>query len=142
MPIDPTKVALLDPVLEWLDAGAPHSESKLGFNMGYTITHEGPDYAGNSCGTAVCIAGALMLFHGETYSPSLILHNAQQMLGITEDEGNDLFCPWDGIGPLEELTPAMAAGTIRQFIATGVIDWLANGAPVYKYEREEDEDLY
>jgi hypothetical protein len=139
MPIDPTKIHLLDPVLKWLDSGAPHVKAgrrkRVGFNMKHGIVSgHVNDFANNPCGTAVCIAGALIVFNsilvprGQT-----IVGRFRTLLGLTEQEAFQLFTPLS-VHDWSTLTPKIAADTIRHFIATGVVDWGLNGAPLYERE--------
>ena len=67
---------MLAPVRQWLDEGALHVYGETGFNMGAVFSRDpifgpegmsnaqGPrDYAGNECGSVMCIAGAIGQFN-------------------------------------------------------------------------------
>lgn len=128
-------------VAVWLENGAKHvTVDKTGrvldsFNMEYGIdkTRE-PE-----CGTSCCIAGAVVQFnglcdldfHGEVHWV-YIESAASEFLGMSSRNVKALFKPWslpefcdmddeDLEGMFND--PAVAAETIRNYLATGEIVW-------------------
>lgn len=129
--MNPTTVNYLQPVLDWLDAGAPHHTKgkNFHFNMEFFSSkyHSRPD----SCGTACCIAGALDQFHGFGVGKTIVdsrdaCLEIGKRIGLTKEQARDLFLP---LGPtfknvdLSEITPAAAAAAIRSLIETGTPKW-------------------
>jgi len=57
------------------------------------------------------------------------LNFAGECLGLTEQEAYRLFVPL-AVSDWRTLTPKIAADTLRNFIATGEVDWVLNGAPL------------
>ncbi len=123
--------AMFEPVLTWLDAGAQHV-SGVGFNMTQFQTPSAYDYADAKCGTACCIAGALAQFNGIKVRAGANqgIGDVAKALGMTPEQEYYLF--WgtdvndDPIVNLGSITPAMAAKTIRHFLATGEVEWVAS----------------
>lgn len=120
---------LFAPVLDWLDAGAPHTQG-FGFNMSYfNATFGGyEDHNQTPCGAVCCIAGALAQFNPEI--PDQHITDVAEYLGMTSDEFEALFHAYDlEDGEVttshyyDDITPAVAADAIRQFLATGQIKW-------------------
>jgi hypothetical protein len=127
---------ILGRVLRWLEAGAPHVDSKGrvvdGFDMGYAVEV-------GDCGTVCCIAGAVCQFEGlgeltdrgemDYFRQSEPL--AVEALGIPYKEARALFMPFDKYDvEAVELTPAVAARTLLHYIRTGQVVWeQENGAP-------------
>lgn len=135
-------------IAEWLEAGAPHVVIKEGqtiaeFNMNY-----GGEYIEEACGTACCIAGAVVQFEDLmqpdedgtigffSTDPDDIDEDeerelgagevAQNFLGITEAEADRLFMPFHSFSyenSAEFSQPARAAAVVRHFIETGEVDW-------------------
>lgn len=123
MPIAPDKIRMLDPVLAWLDRNAP--QNPVGFNMAYVRQSNTHDYAKNHCGTVCCIAGAVAEFND--LDPHATLGEIEHQLGMTTVEGDALFLGMDQEGDIlisfDDVTPAIAAKTIRNFITTGEVTW-------------------
>ena len=122
-----------EPVLEWLDAGAPHKNfdhvSDVGFNMSHFKSAGRGDYLDQECGTACCIAGVLLLFHPTLldfryqWSVAERIYFIAEQIGMTSDAALRLFI---GYGAnLESIHPDYAARTIRHYLATGEVDWKA-----------------
>lgn len=129
-------------VVEWLENGAPHVTIENvrvidQFDMEYGIFDDG-------CGTACCIAGAVVQFEGlgelkrgeiEFFDITNFKDNviekgistlAAEHLGITQSEAEQLFEPWAKFeySEHEEFShPKRAAAVIRHFLAEGVVDW-------------------
>ena len=149
-------IPALERVAAWLEAGAPESANHgLKFDMGDTlcVTLSKDATADNWCGTTCCIAGAAIAFERPDYvamnirsSAALwgddeegdevdVLDPARDLLGLTEDQADTLFIPWNCDrsdqqeavpAPWESsISPAWAARTIRHLIATGEVDWKA-----------------
>ena len=85
------------------------------------------DMSSYHCGTSHCIAGwATWLFaEGDARlaeSPEM----AQELLGLTNDQADNLFYPpaWQLAGKFwEEITAPHAAKVIDHLISTGEVDW-------------------
>lgn len=157
----PTKKAVraLDQVATWLEAGAPHEKAHgMKFDMNFLVqfpTTEDIDVEAittkNWCGTACCIAGALVTFSAAEFMATQIkwgikynhLDNnfrsgywieggwdkACEILDISDVMALQLFEPWDThttkFWPAADaITPPWAARTIRHLIATGEVDWV------------------
>lgn len=130
-------------VAEWLEAGAPHvniDSRDIGmFDMGEAVTPNKQNEFGEACGTACCIAGAVFQFEGLggfEGNPTTGLDffwevspKVREHLAIDEDTASALFLPWEHFdGEVEEFSdPALAAKVVREFIATGVVDWDIEG---------------
>lgn len=131
---------LFEPVLKWLDAGAPHAKRKgLGFDMNHFALPGGQDFEGNECGTACCIAGALTLMNPEAYpnKPHPMASNTRgfneigAIAGLNEEQSLRLFFAAETVAngipvcefPLEDITPKWAARVIRHMIETGEVKW-------------------
>lgn len=127
----PEAIALFQPVLDWLEAGAPHTADDIGFNMDYFQRRwhvQGPDFAGNNCGTSCCIAGAVTQFNrldadwieSEDCDPGEV--SVQGLLGLTDEDSRSLFYG-DGNFHLAKIRPEDAAKTLRHYIETGEVVW-------------------
>lgn len=130
-------------VAEWLEDGAKHVNIENGhkidqFDMEHAVTN-------NGCGTACCIAGALVQFEGliqPVIKGSAIFFDevddetddlvegvgslATNYLGIDKDDAEKLFIPWDHFSAenySEFSDPERAARVIRHYLDTGVVDW-------------------
>jgi hypothetical protein len=138
----------LEKVASWLEAGAPHVDIKGrrvdNFNMNYAVQD-------NGCGTSCCVAGAVVQFEGLgelNHEGSMLFGGwdaigvgagdlAQKYLGISDTNAQRLFMPWDAPEYRdnsflrENARPfsntGVAAKTIRGFLATGKVDWVAAG---------------
>lgn len=122
--------AYLQPVLDWLDAGAQHTK-KLDFNMNHFS-------AAVPCGTTCCIAGAIYQLNRKKLDPLLpedfiksrdpinqcyVLGKA---IGMTRDQVHNLFFAGDERGrsyDLDDIPPELAAAMVREFLETGEANW-------------------
>lgn len=118
MQVMAVKAEMFTPVLEWLDAGAPHHVG-FGFNMQWFKNHDNDDFAGHSCGTVCCIAGALREFNDLRGS----IYDAAERAGMTDGQLKELFYAWKGPISLGKITPAEAAFAIRSMLETGEVKW-------------------
>jgi len=76
----------------------------------------------HQCGTVGCIAGwAEQSFYGRI-SQNDTADNAQEQLGLTEDQAGDLFWP-EGYGSDNSFPPARVVDVLRHLRATGEVDW-------------------
>ena len=129
------KMELFTPVLAWLEAGARHQKGAgKGFNMNYFSNETGRDYKDDSCGTAMCIAGAVAQFNdiptGSIYG-SACAEEIGRHIGMTREQINQLFFARAGEQEcgdmtdchLRDITPKQAARTLRHFIATKEVVW-------------------
>lgn len=138
-------------VAEWLEAGAKHTtvgdHNIARFDMEQSIASEG-------CGTACCIAGAVVQFEG-LVKP--VIHGALDFfdghfedgvgtiaarhLGMSEDNAERMFEPWQQFefNSYEEFSdPQRAAKVVRHYLETGVVAWdLFEPAPEFVAEDEE-----
>lgn len=122
---------LAEPVLEWLKAGAPHVNDH-GFNMGWIYRDGGnnDDFADHSCGTAMCIAGAIVEFNKFKNNERL---SKTGLVELLTDEFSSLalgrlFYPSvEGIdtGDLDyfHIKPDVAAVVLEHFMKTGEVTW-------------------
>ena len=140
---------LLAPVRQWLDEGALHVYDETGFNMGVVFSRDpkigpkemplaqGPrDYAGNECGSVMCIAGAIGQFNNldvalrvledGSYSEDRDARDADEILSAMfpaiEGRIENLFYPGLDVS-YYEITRAQAIRAIDNFVATGDPDW-------------------
>ena len=89
----------------------------------------------HNCGTAACIGGwteALfnpdaLQFRGTRglWSPDAPLpkDSAGTLLGLTVAQAHDLFMPPHTSGAWSDITPAIAADTLRRLAETGQVEW-------------------
>ena len=134
----PEAAKMLAPVLAWLEAGAPHETpvaDDIGFTMcefidSYADQDAGPiDWAGQNCGTACCIAGAVAIFNPEVFSDAepVGIEDVSKALGLNDSEELALFYCKDSEKrrgfSLSTVTPQEAAKTLRRFLETGKIVW-------------------
>lgn len=87
------------------------------FNMIHTINRV--DYP---CGTVACIAGWACLLDDPLTPASVVLSKAQELLGLTTEQANELFTP-ETVESWSAITPQQAADTIDRLIATGEVTW-------------------
>ncbi|WKV20522.1 hypothetical protein 16Q_129 [Pseudomonas phage 16Q] len=130
-------------VAEWLEDGAKH----VNINNGHKIDQFDMEHAvtNNGCGTACCIAGAIVQFEGlikPVLSGSAAFKDvvddetnevvegvctlATNHLGIDESDASKLFVPWDYFeydSYSEFSDPDRAAEVVRHYLETGVVDW-------------------
>ena len=108
-------IPLLRKAVEWAEAEAAKTDGSCLWNQGVYAVPTG-------CGTAFCIAGwTVATAHPDAKIIGLDTivmpngkgvaweHEAQQLLGITEQEGYDLFDPENDIGTVRELAEHIAA---------------------------------
>jgi hypothetical protein len=140
----------LTELAEWLEAGAPHKNGVVAFDMNVGVAH-------NGCGTVCCIAGAAVQFFSplasdyasdaeDSYDQAVLENDynngeatlasqcdflrvgrdAQALLGLDLETAEALFKPesehW-GEAIWDEITPMKAARVVRHLIATGRVDW-------------------
>jgi len=127
----PLNIPILEEVAQWLESGAPHTQQHpFSFDMSYF-------YRETDCGSAACIAGAVVQFANKVDLSTLtqvdILAQARNIINLTYQEADELFAPADESDQLNEyevqhesISPQWAARTIRHLIATGNIDWPLN----------------
>lgn len=98
---------LINKIIAWLEAGAPHVGDLHGFHYGSWII---PD-PNSDCGTLACIAGAAVQFatedfeydrwerefqrNGRMYSVFDTAYLAQELLGLTQMQADLLFAPFE-----------------------------------------------
>lgn len=97
------------------------------------------------CGTAACLAGSIAamrlphLYTAFAFNQEIdgaiprIPQLVDQLLGLTDKESDDLFCPSD-VSSLSRITLDEAIKTLRVFAQTGKIDWSHSAM----YDGEED----
>lgn len=124
------KTELFLPVLEWLEAGAPHkNEHGLVFNMESFFYSEGEAWDKEHCGTACCIAGAVNQFNKlnvDNYSADAACYEIGELIGMTKKQVDNLFLGHTPAGltyPLDAIPPQLAASVLRTFIETGYAPW-------------------
>lgn len=137
--LEPEHQARFQPVLAWLDQGAPHqrigSLEDVGFNLGFFMTGGGQtDFNANPCGTACCIAGALVAFDGLSYDEGLRITPSWvgSVMGMSWHQIDALFTGvirdrqgiFQSSLDMDCITPAMAAHAIRTMLATGYPQWI------------------
>lgn len=104
-----------------------HAIAELGFNMSYLrFTGGAADASGHNCGTVACIAGWAVALG--KLSGTFV--DAAEWLDIPYGKvGQELFFPGDASGIRVRdwalITPAHAAGVLRQLAETGRVDWTA-----------------
>lgn len=132
-------VVLLTGVAEWLEKGAPHVVvDSTGEEVGSFDMSEVASY--NSCGTACCIAGAVVAFNPElfpqfkgiddrkwytiingdyTHRKGDVFSDVRRVAGISQKNATALFEPDD----MDSRTAEEGAKVIREFIETGKVTW-------------------
>lgn len=99
------------------------------FNMEYSFyigrsdvdTEDNAREALHKCGTAACIGGwAIALFQPNTKVSDVLAYMAAPLLGINDEDAHALFYSFTN----SRITPIQAAGVIRNFVATGYVDWI------------------
>lgn len=133
-------VELLKGVAEWLEKGAPHVVvDSTGEEVGKFDMSEVANY--NTCGTACCIAGAVVAFNPDQFPQFKDIDNrkwyrvsevgnykhkkgdvftdVRLAAGISVKNATALFEPDD----MDVRTPEEGAAVIREFIATGNVTW-------------------
>jgi hypothetical protein len=74
------------------------------------------------CGTPACIAGWAEFEAKRTTGANV---DADEYLGLSIDQAEDLFFMWDSEISLTETTPSQAATTLRHLAETGEVIWRA-----------------
>lgn len=133
-------------VAEWLEDGAKHVSFGTGHEVGVfdmeqavTASGFGSDYREDACGTACCIAGAIVQFENlispvlsgahdffDSYDGAGVGTIAAKHLGISEEDAEQLFEPWNEFGfegYSEFSDPQRAAKVVRHYLETGIVDW-------------------
>ena len=123
----------LSEIATWLEAGAPHEEGGMAFDMNYVYftQEEAAGLFGKShvlpkdCGSVACIAGTAVAWYNPDYLNNYCEGYAAQALGLTEKEAVMLFSPLDYYydDGLPDFSPKSVAKVIRNLIKTGKIDW-------------------
>lgn len=122
-------------ILKVADAIENASVPGLGFNMncGIETTDDNwrgtvEDLTGRGCGTVACVAGWTAIVCGTTSVKSRmwwenIAVHARRKLGLTSDQGSELFEPngYEDMG----ITPEHAVRCLRNLAITGKVDWKA-----------------
>jgi hypothetical protein len=126
-----------DRILELADVIEGH-KLDLGFNMASFADHATlayPDKSGHDCGTTACIAGwAIAMKKGTWIVEELALDvmgnmeldvdkEASSYLEIGYSTSADLFYRWPTGTMPGEVTPELAAATLRLLAETGRVDW-------------------
>lgn len=75
------------------------------------------------CGTPACIGGWAAFASGKSLIHGLIWNDAQDHLGLSDDQSGDLFYPNNYEGEWSDITPAHAAAVLRNLAETGQVDW-------------------
>lgn len=136
---------ILEKVAVWLEAGAPHEQSRgMGFHMAWTGTESrivfssenGPQpWISPSCGTVGCIAGAIVQFTHCTLNYDDVIYVANSIVGgnTNSDGTHSLFYPEDLFHEDGRegyyATPQEAAIAVRHFMEhqNGEAAWAAAG---------------
>lgn len=131
-PLKPETIKYLQPVLKWLEAGAPHNpKAKLaGFDMS---SFKAPP---SGCGSVCCIAGAVAQFNKSVAPKPHVRSSIDRCyavgknIGLTDAQSNKLFFAENEYGPvyseLYDIPVGHAAATLRRFMETGEIVWGGN----------------
>ena len=116
------KKEMFTPVLDWLDAGAPHDYG-MGFHMSVVLEPDKEDFAGHHCGTVACIAGALWYFHKLKVPADP--YQIATLVGMTPEQAGNLFYMENHHKDIwiENITPIEAAFAIRSMLETGEVKW-------------------
>jgi len=72
------------------------------------------------CGTAACIAGWACTILGEPHGARF---EAQRVLGLNDEQGIALFCPYHYQEEPHKYTLPRAVAVLDHLIATGEVDW-------------------
>lgn len=106
----------------------------IGFNMATFVSTFDIDRTEHDCGTVACIAGWAVAMFGHNGKPrasplsAMKLNNfptpeehATRTLGLSYVTAQSLFYP--GNPRYHQITPKVAAATLRHLAETGVVDW-------------------
>lgn len=138
--IDQFAIELI-PVEEWLRDGAQHEMAggNFGFNMKWVHINHTEDFAGKSCGTAMCIAGSAGQFNKIEHPDESVAHYKNKYVHIT-DELHKLFYPshWYSKEAGDDIKPEQALQAIENFKENGEPRWWE----VLGYKDENEETTY
>lgn len=106
------------------------SLNSVKFDMCYFNSDAAASVREPDCGTTACIAGYALAYYdpkfykrvglGETTGHS----RAQELLGLSEAESDDLFYAFGANQDLADITAERAVAVLRSAVETGRIDWL------------------
>jgi hypothetical protein len=125
----------LGALARWLEAGAPERDGVKQFDMSsfeepHCCQTEEERRGKPECGSACCMAGAVVHFWGNvnkaraalySSSPNGWMGQAPNILGLTDYDANGLFLEYGAIQNYQDTKHA--ARVVRKFIATGEVDW-------------------
>lgn len=140
--LTPHGILAIEKVIQWLDSGAKHVTIKNGrvidvFNMSHAVTV-------TECGTACCLAGAVVQFEGldtfpldgngkvaafHSYGTIGVGEQAATFLGLDEGSADLLFMPWgtringEYYDSSEFNDPEVASATLKHLLKTGQVVW-------------------
>lgn len=124
----------LTQVAEWLESGAPHIVEQTG-EVIYSFNMSTSGQA-NSCGTACCIAGAVVAFNPDQFPhfkdidsrtwyeredrvPRGVFEEVKEFAGLKHNDAVMLFEP----SHMLSRTAKQGAEVIRKFLTTGDASW-------------------
>jgi hypothetical protein len=123
----------MEAMAKWLETqnkaipmGIMPGKGRVGFNMSDWLK------GAPECGTVVCMGGlACQMFEPFSYNQHKqrgytdVMYRAKVLLGLDFEQSMALFCPEPReVGmPLSKISPKRAAAVLRNFIATGRVDW-------------------
>ena len=121
---------LVNKVLAWLDAGAPHEKTGFSFDMS-SYVHDGEPCVTHPCGTTCCMAGAAIAFASPAVFKELradsydvnVKSAAAALLDIPVSDADELFSPIFLDYEYADVTPALAANVLRKYVKTGKVVW-------------------
>jgi hypothetical protein len=135
---------LLNRIIRWLAAGAPHKKVGFEFNMhnGIVVYDESDDMP-DDCGTSCCIAGAAIAFGApgvfEKHLSKInrsgwqreapwpeVCYIARTMLGLRHHEAAAIFA-------MEAGTPQAAANNLREWRDRGTLPTIDSGISIRIY---------
>ena len=102
---------------------AEHFDMEYSFYIGNSrvSSEDNAREALHKCGTAACIGGwAVALFQPNAKVFDVRAYMAAPLLGINDEDAHALFYSFVD----SRITPAQAAGVIRNFVATGYVNWI------------------
>jgi hypothetical protein len=117
-------------VADAIESATLAKEHGIGFNMVsfYDDSGADSDHTEYECCTVACIAGwaAIMSDGYETVrslTPSDISKEAQNYLGLSLCEADDLFCASGTRVDMDDITQTDAVKVLRHLAETGDVDW-------------------
>lgn len=147
-------IAEIDKLIEYIGTcvkGHTDEPRATGFNMGNWLVRAQDledeascqDYQGKACGTVACGAGMYGLMYGhDSFPRNRFGKFAANGLGLSRDEGTDLFVPDSPYG-LTEITPAMFIAALER-VKRGEPPWPNNEKAwdaLFSAEEEHQNDL-